>query len=126
MSKRHRIRAHAELRTPLLRNRLRHPGDSSLRHGIIDLSGVAVDAARRGDVHDAPRLAVAHAEVRRRGPDQLEGRRRVQVHDRVPLVVAHLVYHPVPRVPRVVHEDVQLAVAEGRGLLDQRGLVRCV
>lgn len=109
----------AEHGTPLLSDGLGHARDARLRHGVVDLASVAVDAARRADVDDAAGLAVLDAEVRRRGPDQLEGRCAVQVQDRVPLLVLHLVDHPVPCVARIVHQDVNLAAAEVGRLLDQ-------
>ena len=50
----------------------------------------------------------------------------MQVHDGVPLLVRHLVDHAVPRVARVVDDDVDLAVAEVGGFLDERLDVRVV
>ncbi len=120
------VGADAEARPPLLGDGLGHAGDAGLGHGVVDLAGVAVDAAGRADVDDAAGLAVAHAEVGRRRPHQPERRRGVQAHDCLPLVVAHLVDHPVPRVPGVVHEDVQLAAPELGRPRHQRRMVRAV
>lgn len=91
LAERNGVDAHAELRAPLLGQRLGQARHAGLGDRIVDLPGVAVRAARRGDVDDVARLPVLDAEVRRRRTDQLEGRAGVQVEDRVPLLVRRLV-----------------------------------
>jgi hypothetical protein len=44
----------------------------------------------------------------------------MQVDNGVPLLVRHLVDHAVPCVARVVNDDVDLAVAKLRSLLNER------
>lgn len=79
-----------------------------------------MQATRTADHDNVPWLAVLDAEVRRRGAHNLERRGRVQVHDGVPLLVGHLVDHAVPRVARVVDDDMNLAVTKLRSLLNKR------
>ena len=110
----------------LLRNCLGHARYPSFRERIVDLTRVPIHARGTRDVDNVSRLAVLYAEVRRRSAHNLERRGCVQVHDGVPLLVRHLVDHAVPRVARVVDDDVDLAVAEVGGFLDERLDVRVV
>ena len=119
MPERNRVRPDPKLRAPLLRDRLRHPRHAGFRHAVVDLARVAVRAARARDLHDAARRAVLDAEVGRGGAHEAEGRRRVHVDDRGPLLVSHLVDYPVPGVAGVVDDDVDLAVAVLRCGFDQ-------
>jgi hypothetical protein len=50
----------------------------------------------------------------------------VQVDNGVPLLIRHLVNDTVPCVARIVDDDVDLAVAKLRSLLDERLDVRIV
>jgi len=111
--------AHAEGGAPLLRDGFGQAHHARLRQRVVGLARVAVQPARRRDVDDVARLAVLDAEVGRRRADQLERRAAVQVDDRVPLLVGCAVDHSVPREACVVHDDVDLAVAELCRLLDQ-------
>jgi hypothetical protein len=43
----------------------------------------------------------------------------MQVEDRLPLLICHLVDDAVPSVARVVDDDVDFAIAEGGGFLDE-------
>ena len=104
----------------LLSNRLRHPRNPRLRQRIINLPRIPIKSTRTANIHNDSILSIFHPKVRRRRPDDLERSSAVQVHDGVPLLVRHLVDHPVPRVPRIVDDDVDLAVAKLCGFLDER------
>ena len=121
--KRDGVGADAELRAPLLRNRLGHPRHARLRNTVVDLPRVAVRAGGTGDLDDAARLAVFDAEVGRGFAHEAEGRRVVHVDHGAELLVARLVDHAVPRVAGVVDDDVDLAVAEVGGRFDELGEV---
>jgi hypothetical protein len=84
------------------------------------LSSVSIHTTCTRDVDDVPGLAILDAEIRRRSPNNLERRGRVQIDNGVPLLVGHLVDYTVPCVARIVDDDVDLAVAEFGGLLDER------
>jgi hypothetical protein len=104
----------------LFRNRLRHARHTRLRQRVVDLPRIAIHTRRARDVDNVPRLAVLDAEVRRRLAHNLERRRRVQVDNRVPLLVRHLVDDAVPCVAGIVDDDVDLAVAKVGRFLDER------
>lgn len=76
-------------------------------------------ATRAADVDNDPWLAVFYSEVGGSFPDEAEGGRVVHIQDRVPLLVCDLVDHTVPRITGVVDDDMNLAVSELGGLLDQ-------
>lgn len=119
MTKRNGVGPHAESGTPLFGDRLGQARHSGLRDSIVRLSRVPVNARRTRDIDNRPGLAVLDAEVRGGGAAQLEGCFCVQVHNGVPLLVAHFVNHAVVRVAGVVDNDVDLAAAECGGLADQ-------
>lgn len=84
------VGADAELRAPLLRDRLGQADDAGLGQGVVGLARVAVDARGGGDVDDHARLTVLDAEVGSGGADQAERRGAVQADDGVPLLVGDL------------------------------------
>jgi hypothetical protein len=109
----------------LFGNGLGHARHTRLCHGVVQLPGISIHTRRTRDVDDVARLAVLDAEVRRRSAHDLEGRGSVQVDNGMPLLVCHLVDDAVPCVARVVDNDVDLAVAKLRCLLNQ-GLDVCI
>lgn len=115
------MRSH--LRSPFLCDRLGQPGHTSLGQTVVGLSGVAVGATRAADVDDTTVLAILDPEVRGRLSDQSEGCRVVHINDRVPLLVGDLVNHPVPGVPGVIDDDVDLATSKLGRLVHQHGEV---
>ncbi len=107
---------------PLLRHRLGHAQDARLRRRIIDLPRVA--ASRDGrDVHHLAEHFAAFGRFGLGGSaDDRIGRaqdakrcREMAVHDRVPLLVAHLLNHVVPREASVVDDDVDALEVFHRG-----------
>lgn len=52
---------------------------------------VAVDATGATDVDDDPRLCILHAEIRRRGLDELKRGRCMDGQDGVPLLIRELI-----------------------------------
>lgn len=80
-------------------------------------------AAHAADVDDTPVLAVLDSEERGRLADQPERRRVVYGQHGVPLLVPHLVNHPVPGVSCIVDDDVDLPATKLGRLLDQHGEV---
>jgi hypothetical protein len=74
---------------------------------------------RTRDIHHTPTLSIPHPKIRRRLSDDLKRRSTMQVENRLPLLIRHLVDDTIPRVSRVVDDDVDFAVAEGGGFLDE-------
>lgn len=107
------------MRPPLLRNSLRQSHDAGLGQTVIRLPGIPMCPARTTDINDDPFLAVLDPEIRSCLPDQAERRSVMHGQHRVPLLVRDLVDDTVPSVTRIIHDDVDLAVAELCGLLDQ-------
>ncbi len=97
---------------PLPRHRLRQPDDAHFGRRVVDLPRLAVQPGGRRDVDDAARRCEALArrqlglgrlaQVGHDGADHAERGRGMHVEDALPLLVAHLVQHPVPRKPGVV------------------------
>ncbi len=85
-----------------------------------------MDAGCTADIDDTARGAVLDAKIRRRGAHELEGRGVVEREDGIPLLIRHLVDDAVPGEPRVVDDDMDLAPAELRGLVDEGVDVGCV
>lgn len=112
MTKRNGVGPDPKGRAPFFGNRLGQTDHAGLGGGIVGLSRVPMDARGTRDVDDGPGLAVLDAEIRGGRADQTEGRLGVQVHDGVPLLVAHLVDDAVVRVAGVIDDDVDLAAAE--------------
>src|SRR5262245_52739159 len=114
-------------RPPLAGEGLRDPDEAGLARGVVDLADVALRAGDRGHVDDLAEDLAALLEIllrrfaqgRRRGAEDAEGDDGVDLEHRADLVVAHVVCDPVPRVARVVHDDVEPAEL-GDGLLDER------
>ena len=104
----------------LLCNRLGNPRNPCLGQRIVDLARITIEPAGTRDHDNTPALAILDAEKRRRLTDNLERRRRMQIDNGMPLLVRHLVNHAVPRVPRVVDEDVDLATAKLSRLVHER------
>ena len=103
----------------LLCNRLGDTCDSRFCERIVDLARVSVQSTRAADVDNVPRLSVLDTEVGRRSPHNLERCCSVEVDNRVPLLVRHLVNDAVPCVACIVDDDVNLAVAKVCRLFDQ-------
>lgn len=98
-----------------------------------------MNARSGGNVDDAARLAVLDAEVGSGGTDELEGSGAVQGNDGVPLLVGDLVddawktilvsapqpslvvgvFLTIPSETRVVHDDMDLAIAKLCRLFDK-------
>ena len=103
----------------LFGNRLGHALHTRLGQRIVDLPSISVQAACARDVDNVPGLAVLDPEIRRCSAHNLEGRCSVQVDNRLPLLVRHLVDDAVPCVARIVDNDVDLASAKLGRLGDQ-------
>jgi hypothetical protein len=114
------VRKRLVRRDILFGNGLGHARHTRLRHGVVQLPSISIHTRRTRDVDDVPWLAVLDAEVWRRSAHNLERRGSVQVDDGVPLLVRHFVDHAVPCVARVIDDDVDLAVAKLRRLLNER------
>jgi hypothetical protein len=104
----------------LLSNSLRYPLDTRLGQRIVDLPSISVHTTRTRDVDDTPRFSILDPEVRCCGANDLEGCRRVQVDNGMPLLVGHLVDYAVPCISRVVDDDVDLPAAKLSRLGDER------
>ena len=81
---------------PLDRECSRHPDQTRLGRGVVDVAGAAVDPRHRADVDDAPRrrpLAVAKPGGDR--ADHVEGAAEHDLLNYAPLVVGHLVYERI-------------------------------
>jgi hypothetical protein len=121
----HAVHGH-RVAAPLLGQRASHAGHRGLGRGVVDLARVATHPGGRGDLHDLPDDSLAPlrlglelgAQVGGEGAQDAEGRGHVNVHDRVPLLVGHLLDDVVPRVARVVHDHVEPAEALDRGAHD--------
>jgi hypothetical protein len=96
----------------LLSNSLRYPLDTRLGQRIVDLPSISVHTTRTRDVDDTPRFSILDPEVRCCGANDLEGCRRVQVDNGMPLLVGHLVDYAVPCISSIVDNDVDLAAAK--------------
>src|SRR5215212_2133374 len=99
---------------------LGEPLETRLGGRVVGLAAVA-QGAGRGDVHYPAVSLLDHVPLRH--PAAQEGPREVNVQDRPPLLVGHLVEEVVPGNTCVVDEDVEPAVALDRplyGVLDLR------
>lgn len=126
VTKRDSIGPHSERRAPFFSDRLGQARNPRLRNRIIRLSRVAVNARGTRDIDNGSGLAVFDPEVRRRRTDELEGSFGMEVHNGVPLLVAHLVDDTVVCVAGIVDNDVNLAPTKLGRLLDQRLDVLCI
>ena len=73
-----------------------------------------MQAGGRTDIDDGPILPILHTKVGRSSPHELKGCTGVQVLHRLPLLIRHLMYDPIPREPRIIDNDMNLAATEFR------------
>ena len=110
---------------PLLGHGLGEAHHAHLGGRVVQLANVAMETRRGGDVDDAAGGGgfsgglffpggIPH--VRCGGADEAEGSGVVHRQHGFPLFIAHLVQHAVPRVSRIVYENVDVA-KRGVGLL---------
>lgn len=92
-----------------------------LRCRIIGLAKVPVSTACRAYVYDGPRLAVAHPEVRRRFSEDPECGGEVHRENGLPLLVRDFVDGSVLGKPRVIDEEMDLALAKLGSALEYSG-----
>jgi hypothetical protein len=111
------------LRTPFLCNGLCQARDTGLCQTVVRLTGISVRATCARDIDDDSLLAILDPEVGRSLSNQPEGGGVVDGEDGVPLLVGDLVDDAVPRVPGVVDDDMDLAIAKLRSLGHQHGEV---
>lgn len=82
-----------------------------------------MNSTRAADINDIPGLSILNSKVRCGGAHELKRPRLVNGQHGLPLLVGHLVDHAVPGETCVVDDDMDFAVAEVGGPLDQLGVV---
>ena len=74
---------------------------------------------RAANIDNHPIIPILDPKVLARLPDQPERRRIMHRQDRIPLLIRDFMDHAVPRISRIVNDDVDFSVAELCGFLDE-------